>query len=837
MLWAIVFIRLICPVFPESRFSLIPETLVSEQAQQRVSKENANVVTAGTTKNESENLLLNGSGTDLSEKSNLDGSETDRNEESNLIEKQKSNLIENQGENTNTVGNKNRNNRDNNVTFTILSYIWFAGVIVLAVYHIASYWRFKIRIKKAKEVEKGIKEVKGEHLSFVFGIIHPTIYLSEGLDEQNRKVIQCHEGVHLSRKDYLIKPLALAISCIHWFNPFVWLAFYLMNKDCEMSCDEKVVNQMGEESKKIYSYALLNEATGGRGIMKNRTVGSLTSFGEDGVKSRIKHVLNYKKAPFWIILSAMGILILLVVCFLSNPKGEEFTKNSAIEAVRKAGGYDKDAKSVCFLKDYEGDKKEEAFVEIGKTEDVSEEGSMDGYLYGDLWFISEEGDTTLLLEDVYLKEEQETFESDNMKYLLVSYIEGNPILTNVYGVTDNKAVSKIPYGEEKHVAGDTIICAQSEYDLDYDIESDIFTGHTHKNYIFYYKDGNFVPYKGSDLSREEVADYENGEEILRTLEQENPDGRYQYIIIENNLLHINIASISEDSIRFSYKTYEINDNKLNLVEEGEGCYRKNINDEEEETFAKKISREYSQNNQSILGHVRYTGWLDECTAWSEYKSFINQDYDGDGKTDRVYHEYVSDGDEDNYRISFGNGDEITITGIGTGIPHIQGIDLTGDGVNEIITSFTYDTSTDPSAFGKNLIFEKIENGYERMKWPTVIENAMDKENQNSPKITLHYEKEKDSYHVTCLELAKEAPIDVVVDIDEEQMKQGYDYFDGEDFEYPMYVLKVVESKGELPYLVGTFATFDKWSTHDIQVTFAYNKGKLIIEKSSFVKRN
>ena len=36
-----------------------------------------------------------------------------------------------------------------------------------------------------------------------------------------------------------------------------------MNMDCEMSCDEKVVKLLGEESKKIYSYTLLEEVSGG----------------------------------------------------------------------------------------------------------------------------------------------------------------------------------------------------------------------------------------------------------------------------------------------------------------------------------------------------------------------------------------------------------------------------------------------------------------------------------------------------------------------------------------------------------------------------------------------
>ena len=106
----------------------------------------------------------------------------------------------------------------------------------------------------------------------------------------------CHERVHLQRRDYLFKPAALLICCVHWFNPLVWLAFYLMNMDCEMSCDEKVVKLLGGESKKIYSYTLLEEVSGGEWKRyRGGSICALLSFGEDHVKNRIRHVLDYRK--------------------------------------------------------------------------------------------------------------------------------------------------------------------------------------------------------------------------------------------------------------------------------------------------------------------------------------------------------------------------------------------------------------------------------------------------------------------------------------------------------------------------------------------------------------
>ncbi len=210
--------------------------------------------------------------------------------------------------------------------FRGLALVWLFGMLGFLVFHAFSYLRMRHRIRRpdsgVRQVEPGICEIDGGHLSFVMGLIHPVIYLSSGLDLESRKVVLCHERVHLQRRDYLFKPAALIICCVHWFNPLVWLAFYLMNMDCEMSCDEKVVKLLGEESKKVYSYTLLEEASGGEWKRyRGGSICALLSFGEDHVKNRIRHVLDYHKPPFWMLVGAAAVIVILVVCLCSNPGG------------------------------------------------------------------------------------------------------------------------------------------------------------------------------------------------------------------------------------------------------------------------------------------------------------------------------------------------------------------------------------------------------------------------------------------------------------------------------------------------------------------------------------
>ena len=353
LLWRIVFVRLCCPVLPGTRISLIPERLLTVGTATTSAQLTAGN-SAGSVDNEGvyNGILLGDntvdavlSGADNTENPNSGTLEAAGNREGsapalgqdgnvegmNEIGDDGVGGIQAPGNVTNALDDgypvDNRYNADGSLqTFRGLSIVWLLGMAGFMGYHAFSYLRMRNRIRRpdsgVRQVEPGICEIDGGHLSFVMGLVHPVIYLSSGLDPESRKVVLCHERVHLQRRDYLYKPAALVICCVHWFNPLVWLAFYLMNMDCEMSCDEKVVKLLGEESKKIYSYTLLEEASGGEWKRyRGGSICALLSFGEDHVKNRIRHVLDYRKPPFWMLVGAVAVLAILVVCLCSNPGG------------------------------------------------------------------------------------------------------------------------------------------------------------------------------------------------------------------------------------------------------------------------------------------------------------------------------------------------------------------------------------------------------------------------------------------------------------------------------------------------------------------------------------
>ena len=352
LLWGIVFVRLCCPVLPETGISLIPERLLAVGTQTRPAQvedmqltgERDNSGLAGDVAGSMDAAAgQNGSGSNVVGAGTADAIDTtvgvpDSDYNYNADHLLHDNVNASVGMTGNLAGSADvvgGQNPDSTVDTGIssrplwlrgLALLWLLGMAGFLVFHVFSYLRMRHRIRRpdsgVRQVEPGICEIDGGHLSFVMGLVHPVIYLSSGLDSESRKVVLCHERVHLQRRDYLWKPAALVICCVHWFNPLVWLAFYLMNMDCEMSCDEKVVKLLGEESKKVYSYTLLEEASGGEWKRyRGGSICALLSFGEDHVKNRIRHVLDYRKPPFWMLTGAAAVIVILVVCLCSNPGG------------------------------------------------------------------------------------------------------------------------------------------------------------------------------------------------------------------------------------------------------------------------------------------------------------------------------------------------------------------------------------------------------------------------------------------------------------------------------------------------------------------------------------
>ncbi len=194
------------------------------------------------------------------------------------------------------------------------AYVWLAGIAAMLIYNVVSVLILKNRLKSARCAGDNIYEAAGLKTPFVLGLFAPRIFIPEGLRIEERAYIIRHEQTHIRRLDHIVKPFAFMVLSIHWFNPLVWAAFCLMSSDMELSCDERVLEEMGGNIKKAYSLSLLSLAAGGRIIN-----GSPLAFGEGNVKGRIKNVLNYKRPAFKIVAAAVIAVLIAGIGLAADP--------------------------------------------------------------------------------------------------------------------------------------------------------------------------------------------------------------------------------------------------------------------------------------------------------------------------------------------------------------------------------------------------------------------------------------------------------------------------------------------------------------------------------------
>lgn len=208
----------------------------------------------------------------------------------------------------------------------ILSLVWFSGIVVLVIYSIITYYRLKLRLKGAEYLYDNVYSAEALPSPFVMGFFSPVIYIPKGLSNEEREYVLKHERVHIKRCDHIVKLLAFGVLALHWFNPLCWLAFVLMSRDMEMSCDERVLRD--GSSIKVYGNALVSMATAAH----FPSPGPI-SFGEVGVKRRVKNILSWKKPAIWITVISVILCIGTVSVFATDAKREDPEPQSGEEIV------------------------------------------------------------------------------------------------------------------------------------------------------------------------------------------------------------------------------------------------------------------------------------------------------------------------------------------------------------------------------------------------------------------------------------------------------------------------------------------------------------------------
>lgn len=169
----------------------------------------------------------------------------------------------------------------------------------LAVFHSV---RGELGITRSIQLRYGAEPMIG-------GIKNPVLLIPRELLGEELRTTLVHELLHYKSGDLRIAAFQRILCCIYWFNPVVWLCFRQARKDCELACDQQVL-QYGYAEQKRYAELLLHE-----GEMKRKIHVGTTAFGAPDLKKRIKAVVEFQKPRKW--MAVLVVAVVLVVGILT----------------------------------------------------------------------------------------------------------------------------------------------------------------------------------------------------------------------------------------------------------------------------------------------------------------------------------------------------------------------------------------------------------------------------------------------------------------------------------------------------------------------------------------
>lgn len=194
----------------------------------------------------------------------------------------------------------------------VLSVIWALGVLALWLWSLLSWLRLRLKLSAAVRTPDGAWESDRVDSPFVLGFFPPKIYLPLGLTGDTRRYVLLHGRSHIRRGDHIVKVLAFLALAVHWFNPLLWVSWFLSCRDMEAACDESVLRRSPEDIRKSYSAALLSLAVA-------HPLRVPLAFGENDVKGRVKGALRWKRPAAALV--AVALVALLASCYMlaANP--------------------------------------------------------------------------------------------------------------------------------------------------------------------------------------------------------------------------------------------------------------------------------------------------------------------------------------------------------------------------------------------------------------------------------------------------------------------------------------------------------------------------------------
>lgn len=416
--------------------------------------------------------------------------------------------------------------------------LWVTGGTLVAGFFLYSNSRFgRILIKNRRDT--GIRTGKLPVFTAaeldspcLFALAHPAIYLTEDVlaDPTLMRHTLEHETTHYRHGDHIWAVLRGLCLAVHWYNPLVWAAAILSQRDGELACDEATVARLGEGERAEYGRTLIGMTCG----KKANVFLTATRMTTGSLRQRIHMLAKKPKTAGYILVFVAIIAAIAVGCtFTGAGKGEAQPTQPPEEIW--------DTKP-CIT--YEGTRyyeKKRGVLTIPEGYESIGTISVEGEAYADM--------------DGYLIFAMKDREKPDHFYL---YGETGTVIRKTY-YRDKKQMAYTLFGTEYYTL------PKQQQDAQADVFFSDFSKYDPNGFYLGKSDGYAVIYSGGEIPRFRVLQYALENETVKILE-ERPVEAAQTEGISVNHLQVKTGHMYFGSVEDREGTWEI----LELTTKGGG---------------------------------------------------------------------------------------------------------------------------------------------------------------------------------------------------------------------------------------------------------------------------
>ena len=142
--------------------------------------------------------------------------------------------------------------------YRIMAIGYFAGMLILVVLLVIRAGKVRSAIRMREKRLEGTLYQSAVELPVMTGLFVNRVFLPETMNVQEAKYTLAHMECRRARRSNLWNAFYVTALLLHWYDPCVWAAVFLVRRDEQMACDECAVDRCSAADKNAYIQGILN---------------------------------------------------------------------------------------------------------------------------------------------------------------------------------------------------------------------------------------------------------------------------------------------------------------------------------------------------------------------------------------------------------------------------------------------------------------------------------------------------------------------------------------------------------------------------------------------------